>query len=111
MEKNTRFWVGSATREHVLAGVAGGFCQLSHGRPEALRRMSRGDWIVYYSGRASWEDKKLCQRFTALGKIAGEEVYQVTMKEKFRPYRRDRRELSHAGNNSWPNEKRVSAFR
>ncbi|MEO7167840.1 MAG: EVE domain-containing protein [Spartobacteria bacterium] len=89
MKKTTRFWIGSATRDHVLAGVAGGFCQLSHGRPEALRQMSPGDWIVYYSGRESWENKTLCQRFTALGKIVGEEVYQVTMAKNFRPYRRD----------------------
>lgn len=85
----TRFWIGSATRDHVRAGMKGGFCQLSHGRPQALRRMSPGDWIAYYSGKESWETGEPCQRFTALGKIAGDEVYQVTMGKGFRPYRRD----------------------
>lgn len=83
------FWIGSATRDHVLRGVEGGFCQLSHGRPEALRRMRRGDWIVYYSGRESWETAEACQRFTAIGKISSDEVYQVKMKDDFRPFRRD----------------------
>lgn len=87
-----RFWIGGATRDHVLRGVEGGFCQLSHGRPEALRRMRCGDWIVYYSGRDSWEKgSEACQRFTALGKISGDEVYQVKMRNDFHPFRRDAR--------------------
>lgn len=88
-ELTPQFWIGNATRDHVLRGVAGGFCQLSHGRPEALHRMRRGDWIIYYSSRESFEGDTACQRFTALGKIVGQEVYQVTMAEKFRPFRRD----------------------
>ncbi len=83
------FWIGSATRDHVLRGVEGGFCQLGHGRPEALRRMCRGDWIAYYSGRDSWESGTPCQRFTAIGRIAGEDVYQVTVDKQFHPFRRD----------------------
>ena len=77
--------------------MEGGFCQLAHGRPEALRRMSRGDWIAYYSGRDSLEGKTPCQRFTAIGKIAGEDVYQVTLGERFRPFRRERRLLPGEG--------------
>lgn len=84
-----QFWIGSATRDHVLRGVEGGFCQLSHGRTEALRRMRVGDWIAYYSGRESWETNEPCQRFTALGRILGEEVYQVKLSDDFRPFRRD----------------------
>ena len=49
--------------------------------------MSLGDWIAYYSGRDSLEGKTPCQRFTAIGKIAGEDVYQVTLGERFRPFR------------------------
>ncbi len=84
-----RFWIGSATRDHVMRGIESGFCQLSHGPPAALQRVCRGDWIAYYSGRDSFEGKSVCQRFTAIGKIAGDEVYQVTMDKGFRPFRRD----------------------
>ncbi len=83
------FWIGSATRDHVRHGVKGGFCQLSHGRPETLRRMQRGDWIAYYSGRTSWKNGAPSQCFTAIGTITGEEVYRVTLKKDFHPYRRD----------------------
>ena len=44
-----RYWVGVASREHVLLGVAGGFCQVCHGKQAPLARMKRGDWILYYS--------------------------------------------------------------
>jgi hypothetical protein len=84
-----QYWIGSASHDHVLRGVEGGFCQLSHGRPEALRRMRKGDWLAYYSGRERYGEATPCQKFTALGRIVGEEVYQVTMAEGFRPFRRD----------------------
>jgi hypothetical protein len=83
------FWIGSAARDHVLQGVAGGFCQLSHGRPQPLERMHRGDWIAYYSGRESWDSNDPCHRFTALAKIVGEAAYQVTVSAEFHPYRRE----------------------
>lgn len=85
----SKFWVGSATRDHVVRGVEGGFCQLSHGRPEPLRKMKRGDWIVYYSGRESMDTKARCQRFTAIGELTGAEVYQVHLPGNFHPFRRD----------------------
>ncbi|MGG1220830.1 EVE domain-containing protein, partial [Priestia endophytica] len=32
MEKNIRYWVGVASRDHVMKGVQGGFAQLCHGK-------------------------------------------------------------------------------
>jgi hypothetical protein len=89
-----RYWVGSASRDHVAAGAAGGFAQLSHGRSEPLRRMRPGDGLVYYSGRESFGGTALCQRFTAIGTIAGEDVYRVEMAAGFHPWRRDVRFLA-----------------
>jgi hypothetical protein len=28
----TLYWIGVALKDHVLKGVAGGFCQLCHGK-------------------------------------------------------------------------------
>ncbi|HXI11300.1 MAG TPA: EVE domain-containing protein [Thermoanaerobaculia bacterium] len=85
---HAQFWVGSATRDHVLIGVEGGFCQLSHGKAEPLRKMNRGDWIIYYSGRESWDTNTPCQRFTAIGEVTGDDVYQVHLPDGFHPFRR-----------------------
>ena len=40
-------WIGVASSDHVKRGVAGGFCQLGHGRREPVKRLKPGDRIVY----------------------------------------------------------------
>ncbi len=92
-ESAPRYWVGVASREHVLRGIAGGFAQLCHGKEHPLRRMRPGDWIVYYSPRETFGGKDHCRRFTALGEVTGEAVYQVEMGPGFVPFRRDVRFL------------------
>jgi len=88
-----RYWVGVASKEHVGHGVAGGFCQLCHGKAQPLKRMSVGDWIIYYSPKELFEEATPCQRFTAIGEVVGSEVYQFEMFPGFIPYRRDIRFL------------------
>jgi hypothetical protein len=87
--KPTRYWIGVASREHVGMGVAGGFCQLCHGKAQPLRRMSVGDWIVYYSPKEIMGQTAPCQKFTAIGQVIGAEVYAFEMFPGFVPYRRD----------------------
>ena len=64
-----RYWIGVASRDHVARGVAGGFCQLCHGKAQPLQRMSAGDWIIYYSPKEEFDGNTPCQRFTAIGEI------------------------------------------
>jgi hypothetical protein len=51
--------------------------------------MKVGDWLIYYSPTERMGDKVPCQRFTAIGKVAGEEVYPYEMHPGFVPFRRD----------------------
>lgn len=85
----TRFWIGVASREHVRLGVTGGFSQLCHGKAHPLKRMSIGDWLIYYSPKERFEENAPCQKFTAIGKVTGEEVYPFEMFPGFIPYRRN----------------------
>jgi len=48
-----KFWIGVASKDHVLRGIDGGFCQLCHGSAQPLKRMSVGDWLIYYSSKAT----------------------------------------------------------
>ena len=84
-----RYWIGVASREHVSRGVAGGFCQLCHGKAQPLKRMSVGDWIIYYSPKELFEETTPCQRFTAIGEVVGAEVYPFEIFPGFIPHRRD----------------------
>ena len=84
-----RFWIGVASRDHVMRGVAGGFCQLGHGKAAPVKRLARGDWIAYYSPRTALEGGEPVQAFTAIGQIKSGEPYQADMGGGFRPIRRD----------------------
>src|SRR5260370_31139404 len=80
-------WLGVVSRAHVRTGVAGGFAQLCHGKAQPLRRMRRGDWLVYYSPTIEMGGAAL-RAFTAVGQVEGPEVYQYDMGGGFVPYRR-----------------------
>lgn len=85
----TRYWIGVASKDHVLKGIAGGFCQLCHGKSNPLKRLAIGDWIVYYSPRTAIQGGELVQSFTAIGKISEGEPYRFNMGKGFIPHRRD----------------------
>jgi hypothetical protein len=84
-----RYWIDVAAKDHVARGVAGGFCQIGHGKAAPLKRMASGDWIIYYSSKMSLDRDELCQQFTALGRITGAAPYLFEMSPTFAPYRRD----------------------
>ncbi|MEZ4563658.1 MAG: EVE domain-containing protein [Thermomicrobiales bacterium] len=83
-----RYWIGVASAEHVRRGVSGGFAQLNHGKAAPLRRMAAGDWLIYYSPREQREGGEPVQAFTAIGQLAGEEITEVAMTERFTAARR-----------------------
>jgi len=85
----TAYWVGVASREHVLAAVRGGFCQLNHGKEAPLRRLKPGDRLLYYSPRAGMHEGEQIQAFTAIGEVLAGEPKRVTSFPGFLPYRRD----------------------
>jgi hypothetical protein len=86
---HTRYWIGVASHDHVKRGIAGNFCQLCHGKAQPLKRMSVGDWLIYYSPKEQFEGNILCQQFTAIGKVIGADVYPFEMFARFIPNRRD----------------------
>jgi hypothetical protein len=82
------YWINTVSRGHVQRGVAGGFTQANHGKPQMLRRMARGDWIAFYSPKTDYPDGAPLQAFTAIGQVTDDEVYQVDMDPEFQPWRR-----------------------
>jgi hypothetical protein len=85
----TRYWIGVVSRNHVENGVACGIAQVCGGKAYPLKRMKPGDWLIYYSPRTDREGGEAVQAFTAIGRVAGDEVYQFAMSETFVPFRRD----------------------
>jgi hypothetical protein len=76
-----KYWIGVVSREHVKIGVAGGFCQLNHGKAAPIRRLTPEDWLIYYSPKTKLREGEPIKAFTAIGKIKGGEPYAVEMKK------------------------------
>lgn len=85
----TKYWIVVASKEHVQSGVEAGFCQACHGKSSPLKRMSKGDWLVYYSSKKVFGEKEPYQKFTAIGRIEDDQVYQHDMGNGFVPFRRN----------------------
>jgi hypothetical protein len=71
-----------------MQGVREGIAQASHGKQTALRRMTKNDEIVYYLPKMFSGQNEKCQRFTAIGKIKDNDIFQVKLNETFSPFRR-----------------------
>ena len=83
------YWINTVSADHVQRGVAGGFAQANHGKPDMLRKMSRDDWVIFYSPKTAFEKGAPLQAFTAIGRIVDVEPYQVQVSPKFYPWLRD----------------------
>lgn len=84
----TRYWMIVASKDHVQRGMAGGFIQANHGKPAPLKRMSAGDWVIFYSPKLVYGEPEKCQCFTALVRVVDENIYQQDMGNDFVPFRR-----------------------
>ncbi len=82
-------WINTVSRDHVERGVRGRFTQANHGKPNMLRKMARGDWIVFYSPRTDYPKGEPLQAFTAIGQVADDEPYQAEMSDSLQPWRRN----------------------
>ena len=80
-------WLGVVSREHVRRGIALGIAQIGHGKRGGLARMAAGDRLVYYSPRESLDSDRPLQAFTAIGRIADDEIWQADEGD-FMPWRR-----------------------
>ncbi|MGB3483275.1 MAG: EVE domain-containing protein [Mycobacterium sp.] len=81
-------YIATVSADHVRRAAAGGFTQVDHGKPDRLRRLARGDWMVFYSSKTHYPEGDPLRMFTAIGQIADDEPYQVEVSPEFRPYRR-----------------------
>jgi len=88
-ERETKYWVSVASRDHVKTGIAEGIAQACHGKASPLKRMKKGDFVIFYSGKQTLGKPEKCQEFTALGRVIDDEVYNFQVSEDFCPSRRN----------------------
>lgn len=87
--REPKYWIIVASKDHVKSGIVDGIAQACHGKSSPLKRMKKGDFILYYSGKQTMGKPDKCQEFTALGKVIDDETYKVQVSEDFCPSRRN----------------------
>ena len=63
--------------------------RLDTARPLGLKRLNARDWLVFYSPKTSLDGGERLQAFTAIGRVADDELYQAEMAPGFVPWRRN----------------------
>ena len=89
MNRELKFWIGVACKEHVADGVKLNICQFCHGKSSLARRVFKGDFVIYYSSKVTMEGSELYQKFTAIGIVVDDAAYQIDMENGFKPFRRN----------------------
>ncbi|QNN43755.1 EVE domain-containing protein [Pedobacter roseus] len=87
--QDTKYWIIVASKDHVKNGIAEGIAQACNGKASPLRRIRKGDFIIYYSSKQTMGQPQPCQQFTAIGKVTDEQTYQFQVSEDFCPSRRN----------------------
>ncbi len=82
------YYIIVASKDHMATGVKEKFAQAGHGKRTQLDKLEKGDWIIYYSSKDTYENGKAYQKFTACGQVEDDKPYQVTVNEDFKPWRR-----------------------
>lgn len=82
-----RAWLGVVSADHVARAVTLGIAQIGHGKRAGLARMHSGDTLVYYSPVQRLGDTAPLRAFTAIGELAGDDIWQADEGD-FHPYRR-----------------------
>lgn len=84
-----KYWIATISKEHTQRGVNGNFIQVCHGKQAPLKRMSKGDFLLVYSSKITMEGNEKCQKFTAIGQVMDDDVYQFQMTDTFNPFRKN----------------------
>jgi len=86
---NEKYWIIVASKNHAAHGKQQGIAQACHGKAAPLKRMKVNDWVVIYSSKDSFPVGDKYQKFTTIGQVKDETVYQFEMSSSFKPFRRN----------------------
>jgi len=73
----SKYWIGVVGAQHAEIGKERGFCAFSHGKKQAISRLSPGDRFAYYSPREGFKEGAVVQAFVALGTVLEGDPYEV----------------------------------
>lgn len=84
-----KYWINVLSKDHVLAGMAGGFTQAHGDKAAHLRLPQKGDLIFFYSPGTLFRAGELLQAFTAIARVTDDAPYQAKASANAHPWRRN----------------------
>src|SRR5438105_403412 len=87
--QTARYWIAVIPKSRVELAVAGNFAMFAHGRHDAVKRTSAGEWLAYYSPRVMLNAGEEVRAFTAIGRFTDREPYEAEMGAGRVGWRRD----------------------
>jgi hypothetical protein len=83
-----KYWISVASDDQIQAGLEGGFIQAAENKAGALLGLAKGDAIFFYAPGTLFRGGTILQAFTAIARVADDDLYQVDMPSGTRPWRR-----------------------
>lgn len=73
----TKYWVGVVGAKHAVIGRKRGFCAFSHGKLQAISKLTPGDRFAYYAPRKGYREGDVVQAFVATGTVSEGEPFET----------------------------------
>lgn len=74
-----QFWISVTSKDHVLAGMTGGYIQAHGDKAGQLHLLDRDDVIFFYSPGTLFRRGEILQAFTAVARVTDEKPQAVAM--------------------------------
>lgn len=81
------YFINTVSKDHVKIGKENGFVQAGHGKKKPLLKLSKDDYVIFYSPGTSLKNGEKLQAFTAVCKIKDDSIYSVEINNSFKPFR------------------------
>jgi hypothetical protein len=72
-----KYWINVISKDHVLAGIAGGFTQAHGDKAAHLQLLQQGDLLFFYSPGTLFRHGEILQAFTAVARVTDAGAYEV----------------------------------
>ena len=76
-DMETKYWIGVVGAKHAVTGRERGICAFSHGKEQAISKLTPGDRFAYYAPREGYREGDVVQAFVATGTVGEGEPFEA----------------------------------
>ena len=83
-----KYFINTVSKDHVEIGRQNSIVQAGHGKRAPLEKLHKDDFILFYSPKTSLTNGEPLQSFTAIARVMDDNIFQVSLSDTFKPFRR-----------------------